>query len=430
MKYNYQSPKKKGTRGYVLGIFLLLALLILGILYMIFRPQPNETTDEKQNPSVSTQETAAESTPETSESATQGFVLLPSSEPTLQGHNGYFTQEDNGQKIWERDKEFADKWCTSDTAVVGLKTFLGNQVYAVPTSSITGNPVPEGQEDPTVYVQLYGYSPNIVDADGYVRNISIWLRQEYTGKRIYVFGTQEELDAAQQSWDTGQAILNGTSDTKGALIVNGRLVEGGYPKFTDGEWYIPLTYVASVVNPDLYYNNTEDGVLTIPLQGNYAGATISVPYSIGAPGVYKAATFEAGNYNASLGEGTEGDVFWTDQFTIGQGNACYVPASELSRYTGWYIYTDGSSVHVVTDETDLSNLFVLDTRGNRAAANQSQNDGKTIIKYTDPNDEKLYNMMLDDGTIDENGDFTVDYEDSQTALIEQQAAKQGDNNDK
>ena len=96
MKYNYQSPKKKGTRGYVLGIFLLLALLILGILYMIFRPQSNETADEKQNPTVSTQETAAESTPETSESATQGFVLLPSSEPTLQGHNGYFTQEDNG----------------------------------------------------------------------------------------------------------------------------------------------------------------------------------------------------------------------------------------------------------------------------------------------------------------------------------------------
>lgn len=425
MQYNYQSPKRKGTKGYVIGIVLLLALLILGILYMTFRSQPKETPVDDKESIVATVETATEATPETSESASQGFVLLPSSEPTLQGHNGYFTQEDNGQKIWERDKEFADKWCTEDTAVAGLKTFLGNQVFAVPASSITGNAVPEGQEDPTVYVQLYGYSPNVVDADGYVRNISIWMRQEYTGKRIYVFDTQEDLDAAQKAWDAGQAILNGTSDVKGALIVNGRLVDGGYPKLEDGEWYIPLTYVASVVNPDLYYNDTEKGVLTIPLQGSYAGATVSVPYSIGAPGLYKASTFEAGNYNASLGEGADGDSFWTDQFTIGQGNACYVPASELSRYTGWYIYSDGSSVHVVTDDTDLSDLFVLDTRGNRAAANQTQNDGKTIIKYTDPNDEKLYDMMLDDGTIDENGDFTVDYNDSQTAIIEKQA-KQGD----
>lgn len=425
MKYNYKSPKKRGTKGYAIGITVLAVAFVLAVLYLAFRPRTTEVPDAPETAETAVTEPVEEPTPETYETATEGFVLLPSSEPTLQGHNGYFTQEDNGQKIWERDKKFADEWCTEDTAVDGLKTFLGNQVYAVPASSITGTPVPEGQEDPTVYVQLYGYSPNVVDADGYVRNISIWMRQEYTGKRIYVFDTQEDLDAAQKAWDAGQAILNGTSDVKGALIVNGRLVDGGYPKLKDGEWYIPLTYVASVVNPDLYYNDTEKGVLTIPLQGCYAGATISVPYSLGAPGIYKDSTFEAGNYSASLGEGSEDDTYWTDTFTIGEGNACYVPASELSRYTGWYIYSDGSSVHVVTDETDLSDLFVLDTRGNRAAANQTQNDGKTIVKYTDPNDEKLYNMMRDDGTIDENGDFTVDYEDSTTGIIEKQS-KQGD----
>lgn len=202
-----------------------------------------------------------------------------------------------------------------------------------------------------------------------------------------------------------------------------------YPKFKDGECYIPLVYVASAVNPDLYANNTQTGVLTIPLQGCYAGATISVPYSLGSPGVYKSATFEAGNYYANLGEGATDDVYWTDNFTIGEGNACYVPASELSRYTGWYIYSDGKSVHVVTDETDVSDLFVLDTRGNRTAENQTINDGNTIIKYTDPNDEKLYNMMRDDGTLDENGDFVVDYEDSTTGIIEKQIEERGGDNE-
>lgn len=424
MKHNRRPPKRPSTGSYIAIIVFLVVLFVLGALYMGFHSNSSQT-DTVETPETAAPVTESESSPATSESAETGFVLLESAEPTLQGHNGYFTQEENGQKIWERDKAFADEWCTSATAVDGLKTFLGNQVYAVPASSITGDAVPEGQEDPTVYVQLYGYSPNVVDADGYVRNISIWLRQEYTGKRIYVFDTQEDLDAAQQAWDAGQVILNNTSDTKNALIVNGRLVDGGHPKFEDGECYIPLTYVASAVNPDLYYNDTEKGILTVPLQGFYAGSTISVPYSIGAPGVYKKSTFEAGNYNASLGEGTDADVYWTDQFTIGEGNACYVPASELSRYTGWYIYSNGDSVHIVTDETDLSDLFILDTRGNRAATNQTQNDGKTIVKYTDPNDEKLYDMMLNDGTIDENGDFTVDYNDSQTAIIEQQI-KQGD----
>lgn len=422
---NYK-PKKVTSKGYVGGIILLVVLIVLGIVYLT---NDAKTTENEVTSAPATTETAEEPIKETSETAEEGFVLLDSVEPTLQGHNGYFTQEENGQKIWGRDKEFADTWCNSDTAVDGLKTFLGNQVYAVPASAITGAPVPEGQEDPTVYVQLYGYSPNVVDSDGFVRNISIWLRQEYTGKRIYVFDTQEELDEAQQAWDAGQAILNGTSDTTNALIVNGRLVTGGYPKFKDGECYIPLVYVASAVNPDLYANNTQTGVLTIPLQGCYAGATISVPYSLGSPGVYKSATFEAGNYYANLGEGATDDVYWTDNFTIGEGNACYVPASELSRYTGWYIYSDGKSVHVVTDETDVSDLFVLDTRGNRTAENQTINDGNTIIKYTDPNDEKLYNMMRDDGTLDENGDFVVDYEDSTTGIIEKQIEERGGDNE-
>lgn len=406
--------KRYGPKNYILpmiGIVLAFIAVAVGFSLLTHR---EATPDSAPIATAETAEPTPEpSAPATEETASADFVLLDSAEPTLQGHNGYFTQEENGEKIWERDKRFADEWCTDDTAVEGLKTFLGNQVYAVATSAIVGAENVDPSNDETVYIQLYGYSPNVVDADGYVRNTSIWMRQEFTGKRIYVFETNEELEDAQKAWDNGQAILNGEVSDENALIVNGRLVTGANVQNVDGEWYIPLLYVASVVNPDLYVNNTEAQTLTIPLQGTYAGATITVPYALRGVGSQAATdTFESGNYNSNLGEGTSNDVYWTDTFRAGDGNACYVPASELSRYTGWYIYTNGSAVHVVTDETDVSDLFVLDTRGNRTAENQIGDDGDTIIKYTDPFDPTLHDMMEEDGVIDEDGNFVEDYQES------------------
>lgn len=406
--------KRYGPKNYILpmiGIVLAFIAVAVGFSLLTHR---EATPDSAPIATAETAEPTPEpSAPATEETASADFVLLDSAEPTLQGHNGYFTQEENGEKIWERDKRFADEWCTDDTAVEGLKTFLGNQVYAVPTSAIVGAENVDPSNDETVYIQLYGYSPNVVDADGYVRNTSIWMRQEFTGKRIYVFETNEELEDAQKAWDNGQAILNGEVSDENALIVNGRLVTGANVQNVDGEWYIPLLYVASVVNPDLYVNNTDAQTLTIPLQGTYAGATITVPYALRGVGSQATTdTFEAGNYNSNLGEGTSNEVYWTDTFRAGDGNACYVPASELSRYTGWYIYTNGNAIHVVTDETDVSDLFVLDTRGNRTAENQIGDDGDTIIKYTDPFDPTLHDMMEEDGVIDEDGNFVEDYQES------------------
>lgn len=405
--------KKYGPKSFILPIIVVIVAFIavvIGCSILIHREKAPESTP------ISTAETAMPSpapiAQSTDENAATEFVLLDSVEPTLQGHNGYFTQEENGERIWERDKQFADEWCADDTAVEGLKTFLGNQVYAVPTSAIIGSGNVDPANDETVYIQLYGYSPNVVDADGYVRNTAIWMRQEFTGERIYVFETNEELEDARKAWDDGQAILNGEVNDENALIVNGRLVTGARVQNVNGEWYIPLLYVAPVVSPDLYVNNTDAQTLTIPLQGYYAGSTITVPYALRGVGSDSTDTFEAGNYNSNLGEGTGNDVYWTDTFRAGDGNACYVPASELSRYTGWYIYTNGNAIHVVTDETDVSDQFVLDTRGNRTAENQVGDDGNTIIKYTDPFDPTLHDMMEEDGVIDEDGNFVEDYQES------------------
>ena len=52
------------------------------------------------------------------------------------------------------------------------------------------------------------------------------------------------------------------------------------------------------------------------------------------------------------------------------GSLCYVPVSELSRYTGWYIYTADNIVSIVTSDLDVTNNFVLNTQGSQSLEEQ------------------------------------------------------------
>lgn len=356
------------------------ALIVVAVFVMVRNAKPVPPVSEPASSLPISESIPA--TPEPTQNPVQqnDFTLLESKEPTMQGHNGYFTQEFAGEPAIQWDENFAEKWATSEYAVEGLKTFLGNQVYCVPISAMTEEAPSENEE--MVYFQLYGYTPNVVDPDGYVRNTRIWLRQEWTGKRIYPFDTEDELRFAQECWDAGQAILNGGEAPEHAVLVNGRLLKGYSYQEKDGELYVPLRQIAQVVNKDLFYDSTELGILTVPLQGANVGNCVTVPYGLMNPGTFTA----GGTYD--LGE-AGGENAWTDTFQCGYDASCYVPVSELSRYTGWFIYSNGESLHIVTDETDVSDMFVLADQGNRSAEQQLQGGGQTVTKYLNPNEVVL-----------------------------------------
>ena len=101
--------KRYGPKNYILpmiGIVLAFIAVAVGFSLLTHR---EATPDSAPIATAETAEPTPEpSAPATEETASADFVLLDSAEPTLQGHNGYFTQEENGEKIWERDKRFAD----------------------------------------------------------------------------------------------------------------------------------------------------------------------------------------------------------------------------------------------------------------------------------------------------------------------------------
>lgn len=382
---------RSATLTYALAILAAVAAVIAIVVVSIY----GSDSTEKPASSLPTSESVpASSEPPIEAVNRKDFTLLESAEPTMQGHNGYFTQEFAGELAIDWDKAFAEKWATPENAVEGVQTFLGNQVYCVPLSALTEEAPSEDEE--MVYIQLYGYTPNVVDPDGYVRNTRIWMRQEWTGMRIYPFETEDELRYAQECWDAGQAILKGGAAPERAILVNGRLLKGYTYQEKDGEIYVPLRQIAQVVNKDLFYDNTDLGMLTVPLQGVNVGNCVTVPY-----GILNDKTFTAGG-TYDLGEyGSENA--WSDTFQSGYDALCYVPVSELSRYTGWFIYSNGETIHIVTDETDESGLFVLAAQGNRSAEQQTQNGGQTITKYLNPNEVVLPEEAGSEAAAEETG---------------------------
>lgn len=397
--------KNKTNRQFKIAIIAMLTAIVLVVASCIrFNALGDKSSASSQV--EKTPETAATSeavepsqfTASSESAATTGvFVGIKSDGPTLQGKNGTKTSMIDGKSAWEKNKAFAEKYCTEASAVDGMKTFIGNQVYAIPQSVIEGSGDGDMSEEysDTLFVQLYGYSLSYVDSTGWMANVAN-ARQEKTGKRIYVFDYQEQADAYKAAWDRGQAILDGTeAGPENGIIVNGRFIEGYTARLVNGEYYIPLKAVAYAVDKDTFNDDTKNSKVTFSIPTPTGYSYVTVPYSATSVGsTHYNNVFESGNYDESAGE------IWTDKFNYGDTNACFVPASQLMRYTGWYIYTDGNIVSIISDETDVSDMFVVNTQGNQSSVEQLKS-GNTVTKYTDPNDKKLidgYNDSLNDTT--------------------------------
>lgn len=356
----------KNKRNVILSI-IFIVLLVAAFIFIMFRLS-NSSDNSAQSEASATKETAQSTDKTVADNEPKEFVLLESKEPTLQGKVGYFTEKFDGEEAYLISKESIDGLATEENKVQGLKTFIGNQVYQIPSS---GDSVP-------IYFQLCGYTLCRVDTDGYIDDFSS-LRQEFTGKRIYVADSEDDLAKLQSEWDNGQKILNGEENGKyGSIIVNGRLIENASFIEVNGDYYVPLTYVGKAVNSRTYSVNPTTSKLYLPMEFSEGVYTIEIPYQSTAVGsTHTNGYFSAGNDSPFLGD------TWEDKFRTGDTNQCYVPVSELSRYTGWYIYSNGNVISIVSDEPDVSDLFVLNTQGNRSAEAQL-NNGNTITKVTDP----------------------------------------------
>ena len=395
--------KAKEKIALVLAIICSLAVIVFAILSFI---KPKQKTTDNSNQMQTEDVVDSESTntaDETSDDASpKEFKILPSQEPTNQGKSNYSQQIYDGALLQKDfNKQYVEEVATDEYAVPDTKTIFGNQVYKAAGAFESAMPSKK-------YYQFYGNDVSWCDEDGWTDNIYL-VRKEFTGERIYVVRSNQELDEYNKAWEKGQKILNGEeTGSSGDIILNGRLLSCKY-QFVTGEYYIPLKDVGEAFNSEACKIDKDNSILYLPLETGIGLVTLGVPYTqFGTAGAIST-TFTASEItNKDYPE-------WTDNFHIGATSSCYVPQSEVSRYAGWYFYTNGDVLSIVTDDLSVNNNFVLYVQKDRSAKDQVAENGIIIRSSNqyDPSeiaDDEDESEDIDDDNMEVDNDTSIDNE--------------------
>lgn len=159
-----------------------------------------------------------------------------------------------------------------------------------------------------------------------------------------------------------------------------------------------MANIAQELNKQACYKDTTNATYDIPLETGDGLSILKVPYDASTIGYVTNKKFTTGNNSEDAG-----DDAWTEEFHAGAGNSCFVPQSELSRYTGWYIYTNGSVISIVTDKLSVTdNVVCKMDQGNRSAKAQMENGGTVTRTNTADELERLLGTDAEDTSSESN----------------------------
>ena len=379
----------------VIALFLLIAIIAVTTIALFFLKKPTDDTKEQVEVTATPQpEATAEPTAEPTE---QNFELLESKAPTNQGITNYSEVKGENGLRKDENKTFVDENATDEYIVSDVSTLVGNHVYRQNETMAT---IKEDR-----FYQFYGNEISWCDADGWSDDLYL-PRKEFTGERVYVVDYPDEVEKFHTQWKNGQAILNKTEKGKeGNIILNGRLLENCQFISYNNDYYIPLANIAQELNKQACYKDTTNATYDIPLETGDGLSILKVPYDASTIGYVTNKKFATGNNSEDAG-----DDAWTEEFHAGAGNSCFVPQSELSRYTGWYIYTNGSVISIVTDKLSVTdNVVCKMDQGNRSAKAQMENGGTVTRTNTADELERMLSTEDTDSESDidnQNDDIT------------------------
>ena len=205
------------------------------------------------------------------------------------------------------------------------------------------------------YLELNAYD-TIPKDEGYL------LREENSADRIRLFDTQEELDAANDAWNKGQAILNGQADEiQNGIILDGCLLDGVSWRIDSSYGqkgvYVPLRNIAERFSDGTFVTTT--GVLHIPIYEGFGDSSVEIPSrkSCGFDAEVQALNIDAENKTWHYNAWNDGGL-WEDDFPL-TTDSFNMPAEWASRLTGWTFYFDGVMLNIVTEPSNVNNNFIL-----------------------------------------------------------------------
>lgn len=372
MKFSAPKNVQEYKKQMIIVIAMIIAFCVGAFVIISLSHKREEKLPEPEVQTSSSTIVDTTQNPET-EPVKKTFKLLESESPTLQGHVGVKVGlDEEGNELWKQSLQLANQYCTPESLVEGKTTAIGNHVYRVPVEYSWGEAGEGNEKNETTEIQLSGLTP----ISPYGENQYLLSRQEWTGLKIHMLDYDEEKEAFEKQWEKGQSILNEEIDAEpGTIIVDGRYLPGSKFVKVEDELFIPLAPVSEFSMLGDFRNDVDNSTLTVPYSTASGFGICRVPYDIGkrAGSPNNTQTFKA------LVNGEQVD------FRIGDSRDCYVPASELSRYTGWYIYTNDDIINIVTDELNVSNLAMVKKTGATDLPIEMQiEQGGPIVQHYDP----------------------------------------------
>ncbi|MEG1640645.1 MAG: hypothetical protein RR415_12745 [Ruthenibacterium sp.] len=281
------------------------------------------------------------------------WKLLTTKQPSALGTSGILENRiDDKTTVRERRQIDRSKLnALVDDNGEGIKTASGHQIYQYEIN------------DETSQVILSGYRPVTVQNARITDTVALQtLRKEDTCDRVYLFHNKDAFEAKQKSWDEGAALLKDEAIPDGRfIIVNGCLISDIETVTDDeGSLCVPIRSIATRCVPPSVYDDVYL-FLTVSASDNNL---IQIPS--------ENVDFSVQEYLKVNGDKWTYDCpyypQWSDEFCIPVGDDMLMPVSDVSRIFGWKVYTCGNAVHIVTDDTDYNDNFIL------------QDDNETIEK--------------------------------------------------
>ena len=251
-----------------------------------------------------------------------------------------------------------------------MKTFTGHTVYT--GKAITGaygyDPgtifdfIVSGNDIIPVVGDMYGnFDIEAINPD------ALSMLYDENGKRVYVLDTQEEIDEAKYQWEQGQKVLNGElKPEEGSVVLDGRLLQK--TKWVEHEYAggygIEMSNLVDEMLNQSYADHFESCVYIWSQEGGSIWESAETIPARDYQDTYNIFKFDK-DYKFSM-QVREVDEMWGDGFEGSEeryfvlyGLSYIGEAKMLVDAFGWEITVEDGVMYIVTDETNVSDNFIL-----------------------------------------------------------------------
>ena len=358
--------------------------VVLFVLFIAVLIITNKDEVEKASISVSTSDSSSENEAVAPQKSQFKEILFDTT-PTMYGKTDYFAVE-KGQEIKKMNMDYLQLEPLTNDDGFPQKYYLGHQIYKAQANGeeyiISGNAIL-----PISFTADY-------EGNGYIR-------EEETGKKIYLFGNLSDLENFLDNWEAGQRILSGKTEApKNAIVFDGVLTPYEFSQ-KNGMMFFDLSEIAPLASEFTYYEETM-GYIDVYVNDF---CNVRIPTTAINPMMSKSLGVVGEKFKFLSWNGDKFEAWGPVLDAIHPE----ISVEDASMMFGWRMYTDGQALSIVTDPLNATPLTAIRNAGNMGikVVTEVGTDGVKFICAYDSAGNQIWKKLFDETTLSAEDDGTA-----------------------